>query len=112
MKQLLKHFKIKPTHFIDGWAAFDGVSSDDIRNACKDSGARIHDGSHNSIVSMNIMDNFHDITCFGKVNNNGDILIQGISGLILNNDCESYLKNISNKATKHKITDGSVFMEW
>ena len=50
--------------------------------------------------------------CFGKVNMDGDIKIEGVCGFPSGDICLKYLRDVSDSAKKKKITDSYVYVEW
>ena len=110
MKEFLEILNIKPTHFHDGWASFDAINYYQLSQACV-SGCRLK-LAPNTLRSKIILHEHPELMCFGKVSNNGDIIIQGISGFPGDNTCVRYLKDISGSARKSKIDDNYVYVEW
>lgn len=108
MNEFLKTFNLKPSHFVDGWAAFDALSYQELIPLIKI--------SRNLLWSdfriINILTNFEEMMCFGKVNMDGDIKIEGVCGFPSGDTCLKYLRDVSDSAKKKKITDSYVYVEW
>jgi hypothetical protein len=108
MKEFLNILNLKSSHFVDGWAAFDALSYQELIPLIKI--------SRNLLWSdfriINILTNFEEMMCFGKVNMDGDIKIEGVCGFPSGDTCLKYLRDVSDSAKKKKITDSYVYVEW
>jgi len=108
MKEFLKILNLKPSHFVDGWASFDALSYQEL--------IPLIEISRNLLWSdfriINILINFDELMCFGKVNMDGDIKIEGVCGFPSGDTCLKYLRDVSDSAKKKKITNSYVYVEW
>ena len=108
MKEFLKILNLKPSHFKDGWASFDALSYQELIPLIKI--------SRNLLWSdfriINILINFDELMCFGKVNMDGDIKIEGVCGFPSGDTCLKYLRDVSELAKKKKISNNYVYVEW
>jgi hypothetical protein len=108
MKEFLTILKLKPSHFIDGWASFDALSYQELIPLIKISRNLLW----GDFRIINILINFSELMCFGKVNMDGDIKIEGVCGFPSGDTCLKYLRDVSDLAKKKKITDSYVYVEW
>jgi hypothetical protein len=108
MNKFLKTFNLKPSHFVDGWASFDALSYQELVPLIKISRNLLW----SNFRIINILTNFEEMMCFGKVNMDGDIKIEGVCGFPSGDTCLKYLRDVSDSAKKKKITDSYVYVEW
>jgi hypothetical protein len=108
MKEFITTLNLKPSHFVDGWAYFDAVTYQQLIPLIKI--------SRNLLWSdfriINILTTFEELMCFGKVNMEGDIKIEGVCGFPSGETCLKYLRDVSESAKKKNITDNYIYVEW
>jgi len=109
-KDFLFPLGISPKHFYNGVANFDAVDYYHLSQACG-SGCKLKLTPNTSRIT-NILFEFSELMCFGKVSIDGEITLIGITGFPGDDTCVRYLRDISASANKKKISNNYVFIEW
>jgi len=109
----MKNFDIlnvKKSHFVDGWANFDAVDYYHLSESCGE-GCNLQLEPNTSKITVMLYEH-PELMCFGKVSENGEIVLQGITGFPNDNVCVKYLRDISETAKKRKITSNYAYIEF
>jgi hypothetical protein len=109
MKEVFKILNIKETFFINGWSKFDALSLTEILS-CIPKDCKFSGGATLKIITALLA--YPDLMCFGQISENGEIMLEGITGFPSNDVCVKYLKDLAQSAKKYKIDDNYVFIEW
>lgn len=109
-KNIQKIFNIKPSHFKNGWAFFDAMSRKELALALE-IGCKLVPNGH-MLKTTILMRTYPEFMCFGKVNKEGEIMIEGITGYPSNDVCLRIIDSFYPDAKKKKIDPSYVYVEW
>lgn len=114
MKDWMSILNVKPSHFVNGKAKFDGIGKSELMEALR-AGCSMSIINGTTMKSWTILTLYDNLMCFGTVNMLGVVEVEGLCGFPLEGDgdcCVRYLENVSDGASKKKITPSYIFIEW
>jgi len=111
MKNILNVFNIKTGHFVDGWAKFDETTYNQLAQAIS-FGCSIKVESGPYLKTLEVLLQYPELMCFGKVSKDGVIVIEGITGFPNDDVCVRFLNNAFEKATRKRIGRDYIFIEF
>ena len=112
MKALQQILNIKPSHFNkDGVASIDGVTRTQMLDLIKSGWELVYDGS-NTFKIVTVLYHYPNLMCFGEVDTDKNIYLEGIHGFPMGDECIRYLTEISTGAYKSSIKPNYVYIEW
>lgn len=103
-------FDIKPSHFKDGWAVFDAMNRNQLAVALKHGCKLVPNGY--IVKTAVLLKAYPELMCFGRVSEEGQVIIEGITGFPSNDACLRVLEGFSHNVRKKKITPSYVYVEW
>ena len=110
--KFLDLFGLKKTQFYKGWAIFDQITGN-VLSVSIIKGCFINMEHHDHVENILLMLRENpELSVFGKISKNGEILLDGLSGLPMSTKCVDQCKNLEQFTKFSKVSHGSVFLEF